>query len=185
MPKQEGMPQPEPAPEKKKVGMSEEEVAKAKAQMDEMEYIGGKFVRKGSESHKKAKEQKMEEQIAEQREEIIDGLVRHQIEENPNAIVDKEQAKKYWGRFYDESSNGARMDMQINESYAQKYEEGLELMKRDMLILEQKLGLAESKEEKREVTREIEKLREDIVEQQNEIHARRGYGKPKKEKGEK
>ena len=185
MPKQEGVPQPEPTPEKKKVGMSEEEVAKAKAEIDKFEYIGGKFVRKGSESHEKAKAQKMGEMKAEQREEIIDGLVQHQIEENPNAIVDKEQAKKYWGRFYDEASQGARMDMQINESYAQKYEEGLELMKRDLLILEQKLGLAETKEEKREVTREIEKLREDIEEQKGEIHARRGYGKPKKEKGEK
>ena len=181
MPKQEGMPQPEPKPEKSG-RMSPEEIVVAKAKMDEFEYIGGKFIKRGSEYHKKAQEQKMKEDKAKQREEIIEGLVQHQVEENPNAIVDHEQAKKYWGRFYDKASQGVRMDMHINESYAQKYEEVFEMMKNEMLILEQKLNLTETKKEKREVTEQIEKLREEMNSQQDEIHARRGYGKPKKEK---
>ena len=52
MAKQEGLPQNEPS--LKKVGMSPEELAKAKAEMGEFEYIGGKFVKRGSESHEKA-----------------------------------------------------------------------------------------------------------------------------------
>ncbi|MSU54695.1 MAG: hypothetical protein EXS48_02605 [Candidatus Staskawiczbacteria bacterium] len=189
MSKQEGMPQPEPKPEKKGV-MTPEEVAAAKADMDKLEYIGGKFVKRGSESHRKATEQKAEqekakEDAAKQREEIIDGLVQHQIEENPNAIIDKEQAKKYWGRFYDQANQGAKNEMQIHELYAQKYEQGVEGYKNEILVLEQKLILAESKKEKEEITEKIKKLEEDIEDQKGEIHARRGYGKPKKEKGEK
>ncbi len=179
MSKQEGIPKPE-----KSGRMSPEEIAAAKTKMDEFEYIGGKLIKRGSESHKKAQEQKMEEDKAKQREKIIDGLVQHQIEENPNAIVDKEQAKKYWGRFYDESSQGAKMDMQINEVYAKRYEEGFRTMKDEMLILEQKLSLAETEKEKRGILGDIEKLREEINNQQDEIHARGGYGKPKKGKGE-
>ncbi len=182
MTKPEGMPQPKP---EKSAAMTPEEVAAAKADMANLEYIGGKFVRKGSESHIKATEQKVEqekakEDAAKQREEIINGLIQHQIEENPNAIVDKEQAKKYWGRFYDQANQGAKNEMQIHELYAQKYEQGIDLMKNDLAILEQKLTLAESKEEKRELKRKIEEAKEGIEEQKQEIHARRGYGKPKK-----
>ena len=178
MPKQEGLPQEEPSSEK--VGMSPEELAKAKTQMDEWKYEGGKFVKEGSAAEKKTEKQRDEEEKAKQRESIITGLVKHQVESNPNAIVDMEQAKKYWGRFYDEANQGEKLDMQINESYAQKYEEGIRQKRDGVLILEQKLNLAESKKEKEEIIGEIEKLREDILSNEGEIHARRGYRKPKK-----
>lgn len=80
--------QPEPKPEKK-VGMTPEELAVAKAKMDEFEYVGGKFVKKGSESHKKATEQKMEEEKAKQIEELRQEIGESQLEKEKRELLEE------------------------------------------------------------------------------------------------
>ncbi len=115
-----------------------------------------------------------------QREDIIEGKIKNQIESNPDAIVDAEQARKYWGRLYDQAGDGDKMDMQINEIYAKRYEQGAESMRNKVLILEQKLQLAKDEAEKQALNSEITQLNNDIASNEREAHYRRGYNNPKK-----
>ena len=57
------------------------------------------------------------------KEQTILGKIKDMIKANPNATIDAEQARKYWEGLYDKAGNGEKMEMQINEMYAQKYEE--------------------------------------------------------------
>ena len=113
-----------------------------------------------------------------QRGQIILGKVKHQIEANPNAIVDVEQAKKYWGRLYDEAGNGDRMEMQINEIYAQRYEEMARYARERMLVLEQQLNSAQSEGEKQALLSEIVAERDFAIEMEQEAKNRRSYTNP-------
>jgi len=115
-----------------------------------------------------------------QRENIVAGKIKNQIEANPDAIVDVEQARKYWGRLYDEAGNGNRMDMQINEIYAQRYEEGVRQMKDRILVEEQRLKFVKNEAEKQAILSNIEQLRKDIASNEKESHDRRGYNNPGK-----
>ncbi|MBI2054121.1 MAG: hypothetical protein HYT36_02210 [Candidatus Staskawiczbacteria bacterium] len=115
-----------------------------------------------------------------QREEIISGKVKNQIESNPNAIVDTDQARKYWGRLYDETGDGDRMDMQINEIYAKRYEQGAQNNRDKILLAEQKLKFAKNKAEEQALLSQIEQLKDDILFNEKEANASRGYNNPKK-----
>ena len=113
-----------------------------------------------------------------QREQIILGKIKHQIEANPNAIVDVEQAKKYWGRLYDEAGNGDRMEMEINEIYAQRYEEMAKYARERMLALEQQLNSAKSEGEKQALLSKIVEERDFAIEIEQEAKHRRSYTNP-------
>ena len=113
-----------------------------------------------------------------QREQIILGKIKHQIEANPNAIVDVEQAKKYWGRLYDEAGNGDRMEMQINEIYAQRYEEMAKYARERMLALEKQLNSAQSEGEKQALLSKIVEERDFAIEIEQEAKHRRSYTNP-------
>lgn len=158
-------------------GMSEEEIKKAKARMDRYQYEDGKLVEKKEESS-----DKREGAEARQREEIIAGLVKHQIETEKDSIIDQERAKEYWENFYDNATQGQKMDMQVNEIYAQRYEKGLAKKKDDLAILEEKLRLADTKSEEKNIQGQIEQLKEYIAENEKDVIERRGFLKPKKQK---
>lgn len=112
---------------------------------------------------------------AKQREEIISGKIKHQIEANPNAIVDVEQARKYWGRMYDEAGQGDKLEMQLNEIYAQKYEDYAKFARERMLALEQQLNEATSEEETQSILVKIVEERNFAIEMEEEAKHRRSY----------
>jgi hypothetical protein len=112
---------------------------------------------------------------AKQREEIISGKIKKQIEANPNAIVDVEQARKYWGRLFDEAGQGDKLEMQLNEIYAQKYEEAARLARERMMELEQKLNDAKSEDEKQALLVKIVEERDFAKEMEQEASHRRSY----------
>lgn len=118
-----------------------------------------------------------EEELAKykQREYIIMGKVKAQIEANPNAIVDVEQAKKYWGRMYDEAGQGSKLEMQINEIYAQRYEEMARLARERMMKLEQELNNVQNEAEKQAILAKIVEEREFLQEMEQEAKQRRSY----------
>ena len=113
-----------------------------------------------------------------QREQIILGKIKHQIEANPNAIVIVEEAKKYWGKLYDEAGNGDRMEMQINEVYAQRYEEMAKYARERMLVLEQQLNSAQNEGEKQALLSKIVEERDFAIEIEQEAKHRRSYTNP-------
>jgi len=110
-----------------------------------------------------------------QREEVITGKVKGQIEANPNSLVDIEQAKKYWGRIYDETNKGDRMEMQLNEIYAQKYEENARFSRDQILKLEQQLDDAGTEAEKQAIFAKIAEWRDNIQLAEEEAKHRRNY----------
>ena len=112
---------------------------------------------------------------ARQREQFISGRIKHQIEANPNAVVDVEQARKYWGRMYDEADQGERLEGQLNEIYAQKYEEYARLARERMLELEQKLNHTTTEEEQQSLLVKIVEERTLAMEMEAEAKNRRGY----------
>ena len=111
----------------------------------------------------------------EQREKIIMGKIKAQIEANPNSWVDVEQAKKYWGDIYDNARDIPKMEMQLNEIYAQKYEEMVKLARERMMALEENLNNAGSEEESKEIIKKIIEEREFAQEMEKEADARRNY----------
>lgn len=110
-----------------------------------------------------------------QREEIINGRIKHQIEANPNSIVDVEQARSYWGELYDNAGSGQRLEMQLNEIYAQKYEESAKLAAERMMKLEEELNDAENEDDRQSILARIVEERDFIQEMNNEANQRRGY----------
>jgi len=110
-----------------------------------------------------------------QREDVIMGKVKGQIEANPNAFVDIEQAKKYWGRIYDETDKGERMEMQLHEIYAQKYEEMARFSRERIAELEQKLNDVETEAEKQAILAKIAEWRDNIQVTEEEAKQRRNY----------
>lgn len=112
---------------------------------------------------------------AKQREGIISGKIKQQIEANPDAIIDVEQARKYWGQMYDEADQGAKLEMQLNEIYAKKYEEYARLSRERMLVLEQKLNEAGSEKETQSLLAQLVEERDFGIEMEREANCRRGY----------
>jgi hypothetical protein len=112
---------------------------------------------------------------ARQRDAVISGKIKHQIEANPSTFIDVEQARTYWGRMYDEAEQGARLEMQLNEIYAQKYEEYAKSARERMVLLERKLGKAKSEREIQTILVKIVEERDFIIEMEKEARCRRGY----------
>lgn len=110
-----------------------------------------------------------------QREAIVGGKIKNQIESNPQATVDVEGARRYWRRMYDEAGNGQRMEMQLNEIYAQKYEVAARLARERMQVLELELNLVTARGEREAVLAKIVEEREFAIEMDAEANARRGY----------
>lgn len=117
-----------------------------------------------------------EERANKQRDQIIMGKIKAQIEANPNAtLVDMEQAKKYWGRLYDEAGSGQRMEAQVNEIYAQKYEEMAKAATERMQDLEKQLNNVRTEAEKQALFAKIAEERDFIIEMKRESMQRRSY----------
>jgi len=112
---------------------------------------------------------------AKQREEIILGKVKLLIEANPNAYVDVDQARKFWGDLYDNAHPGSKLEMQVNEIYAQKYEKIALLAMERMKELEQKANSAETEEEVQEFLVKIIDERNFAIEMGEEAQHRRSY----------
>jgi hypothetical protein len=112
---------------------------------------------------------------ARQRDAVISGKIKHQIEANPSTFIDVEQARTYWGRMYDEAEQGARLEMQLNEIYAQKYEDYAKFARERMMALEQKLNEATSEEEKQSILAKIIEERDFAIEMGEEAKHRRSY----------
>ncbi len=109
-----------------------------------------------------------------QREEVILGKIKGQIEANPDALIDTEQARKYWGRIYDESGkSGERMEMQMNELYAQKYQEIARAAREQMMLLERSLNSAKDEAEKQAILSQIVNERDTAIEMEKEAAKRR------------
>jgi len=163
-------------------GFTPEQPKEEKPQAEKPRYVvGAKQNPDGSWDYSKAmtmlsKEESQEAiERAKQREEIISGKIKQQIEANPNAIVDVEQARKYWGRMYDEAGQGGKMEMQLNEIYAQKYESYAKFARERMMALEQKLNEATSEEEKQSILVKIVEERDFAIEMEDEAKHRRSY----------
>ena len=160
----------------------EQQPEEEKPQTEKPRYVvGAKKNPDGSWDYSKAMVMLSEEESqdaiekAKQREEIITGKIKHQIEANPNATVDVEQARKYWGRMYDKAGQGSKLEMQLNEIYAQKYEESARLARERMMELEQKLNEARSEEEKQALLVKIVEERDFATEMEEEAKHRRSY----------
>jgi len=108
-----------------------------------------------------------------QREKIIEGKIKAQREANPNSVIIVEQARKYWGKLYDNASPGMRMDSQVEESYATRYEKGLIWMRKEMLNLEAQLNKTQTESERQKLLKSIADLRNNIGEQEMVISERR------------
>ncbi len=115
-----------------------------------------------------------DEQKHKQREQIVMGKIKAQIEANPNAtLVDMEQAKKYWGRLYDEAGSGQRMEAQVNEIYAQRYEELAKAATERMQDMEKQLNKVQTDMEKQALFAKIAEERDFIIEMTREALQRR------------
>jgi hypothetical protein len=110
-----------------------------------------------------------------QRSAVIIGRIKHQIESNPDAFIDEEKAWECWGSIYDEAGNGERMDMQLNEIYAQKYEEMARLATEKMNEYERQLSSAKSDNERRQILERLIEQRDFAIEMKEEAKKRRGY----------
>jgi len=163
-------------------GFAPEQPTEEKPQAEKPRYVvGAKQNLDGSWDYSKAmvmlsKEESQEAiERAKQRESIISGKIKHQIEANPNAIVDVEQARKYWGQMYDEAGQGSKLEMQLNEIYAQKYEDYVKFARERMMALEQQLNKATSEEETQSILAKIIDERNFAIEMEEEAKHRRSY----------
>lgn len=121
-------------------------------------------------------EAKEEADRLKQREEIITGKVKAQIEScPPNAWVDAEAARKRWGKIYDSTSQTGKSEMQLNEIYAQIYEKNARLAREKIIELESELNEAKTEAEKQAILVKIVKDRNFAQEMENEATERRKY----------
>ena len=72
---------------------------------------------------------------------------------------------------------GQKVDADLNEIYAKKYEESSRLGRERMMALESKLNSAQGEGEKQQILAEIAKERDHIEEMNSEAKHRRGYNK--------
>lgn len=107
----------------------------------------------------------LEEQRAEQM--AYDHVMRMK-ENNPLVDVDGEMA--IWTRAF---KNGRKMEAGINEAYAKKGESFLKEVRARMLELETSLNTTQSDAEKEVIFKEIERLRKEMIFNQEQVDFRR------------